>query len=117
MTKRRRFKRRVESQIAGLWKNAIPLRQKSFTYLQLRRPTLISDQEQVAVSVDHDLLLEPAALGTLLLHVGTGQVAVDERRLAGRQRADDTEADVGHAAAQRPLLAVDERVWKGKKKE
>ena len=65
--------------------------------------------------VDDDLLLEAAALGALLLHVGAGQVAVHERRLAGGQRPHDAQPDVGHAAGQRPLLAVDERICKDKK--
>ena len=66
------------------------------------------------MAVDDDLLLEAAALGALLLHVGAGQVAVHERRLARGQRPHDAQADVGHAAGQRPLLAVDERIWKEK---
>ena len=67
------------------------------------------------MSVDDDLLLEAAALGALLLHVGAGQVAVHERGLAGGQRPHDAQPDVGHAAGQRPLLAVDERICKDKK--
>ena len=85
-------------------------------HLELGRPSLVADEEEVAVSVDDDLLLEAAALGTLLLHVGAGEVAVHERRLPGGQRPHDAEADVGHAAGQRPLLAVDERIWKKKRK-
>ena len=85
-------------------------------HLELGRPSLVADEEEVAVSVDDDLLLEAAALGTLLLHVGAGEVAVHERRLAGGQRPHDAEADVGHAAGQRPLLAVDERIWKKEEK-
>ena len=85
------------------------------THLELGRASLVADEEEVAVSVDDDLLLEAAALGALLLHVGAGQVAVHERRLAGGQRPHDAQPDVGHAAGQRPLLAVDERICKDKK--
>ena len=83
-------------------------------HLELRRPSLVPDEEEVTVPVDDDLLLEAAALRTLLLHVGPREVAVHERGLARGQGADDAEADVGDAARQRPLLAVDERVWKRK---
>jgi hypothetical protein len=62
------------------------------------------------VSVDNDLLLEPSALGTLLLHVRTREVPVHESRLARGQGADDAQANVGDTATQGPLLAVDERV-------
>ena len=62
------------------------------------------------MSVDDDLLLEPAAFRALLLHVGPRQVAVNEGGLAGREGADDAEANVGHSARKRPFLTVDKRV-------
>lgn len=64
----------------------------------------------MTLAVQEDLLLETAALGTLLLHVGAGEVAVDEGGLAGAEGADDAEPQVGHTARHRPLLRVDERV-------
>lgn len=79
--------------------------------LHLRRAALVSDEQQVRGAVHEDLLLEAAALGRLLLHVGAGEVAVHQGRLARRQRAHDAEPQVGHAARQRPFLAVDERVF------
>lgn len=66
------------------------------------------------MGVEDDLLLEAAALGALLLHVGAREVAVDEGRLAGAERAHDAEAEVGHGAGQRPFLRVHERVWNGR---
>ncbi len=79
-------------------------------HLKFGRSALVADEEQVGLAVDGDLLLEAAALGRLFLHVRAGQVAVDQRRLAGRRRADDAQTQVGHRPRQRPFLAVDERV-------
>lgn len=79
--------------------------------LHLWRATLVPDEQQVRRAVHQDLLLEAAALGRLLLHVGAGEVAVHQGGLARRQRADNAEPQVGHAARQRPFLAVDERVF------
>lgn len=79
--------------------------------LHLRGAALVPDEQQVRGAVHEDLLLEAAALGRLLLHVGAGEVAVHQGRLPRRQRAHDAEPQVGHAARQRPFLAVDERVF------
>ena len=89
-------------------------KREMYKYLQFRRPTLIPDEQQVAVSVDYNLLFEPPALRTLLLHVGPREVSVDQRRLPRGQGSHDAESDVGNAPTQRPLLAVDERICKGK---
>ena len=69
-----------------------------FIYLKFWRSAFVSDEKEVALAVDDDLLLEPAALGTLLLHVGAGEVAVDQGRLAGGQGADDAEPNVRNSA-------------------
>lgn len=37
---------------------------------------------------------------------------MNEGGLAGREGADDAEANVGHSARKRPFLTVDKRVWK-----
>lgn len=62
------------------------------------RSAFVSDEKEVALAVDDNLLFEPAALGALLLHVGTGEVAVDQGGLAGRQGANDSEPDVRYSA-------------------
>ena len=78
--------------------------------LHLGRAALISNEKQIGLSVDLHLFLEATALGRLLLDVGTGEEAMHQRGLAAARRAQHAQLQVGHAAAQRPLLAVDERV-------
>ena len=64
----------------------------------------------MTVAVHEDLLLEPASFRRLLLHIGARQVPVDEGALPRAERADDAQAEVGHAPRHRPFLAVDEGV-------
>ena len=79
-------------------------------HLEFRRPSLVPDEQEVALAVHHHLLLEPAALGRLLHHVAAGEVAVHQRRLARGEAAHNPQSDVRHRAGQRPLLGVHERV-------
>lgn len=85
-------------------------------YLELRWATFVPDEQKVTLTVDHDLFLEPATLGALLLHVGASEVPVDQGRLARGQWAHDAQPDVGNAPWQRPFLTVDKRIWNGTEK-
>ena len=82
----------------------------STPHLEFRRPSLVPDEQEVALTVHHDLLLEPPALGALLLHVAAGEVAVHQGGLAGAEAAHDAEPDLRDISGQSPLLGVDKRV-------
>ena len=84
-------------------------------YLKLGRAAFVTDEKQVRLAVDSDLLLEPASFRRLFLHVRAGEVAVDERRFAGSERADDAQSQVRHRSRQRPFLTVYKRICKKKK--
>ena len=84
----------------------------SLIYLHFGGSTLIPDEQEMAGVVDADLFLEPPALRTLLLHVGAGEVAVDQRGLSRAQGSHDAQPEIGHAPRQGPFLTVHERVWK-----
>lgn len=79
-------------------------------YLKFGRTAFVTDEEQVGLAVDGDLLLEAAAFRRLFLHVRAGQVAVDECGFAGCQRADDAQPQVRNGPRQRPFLAIDKRI-------
>ena len=82
----------------------------SSLHLEFRRPPFVPDEQEVALTVHHDLLLEPPALGALLLHVAAGEVAVHQGGLAGAEAAHDAEPDLRDIPGQGPLLGVDKRV-------
>lgn len=82
------------------------------THLHFGGSTLVPYEQQVALAVDEDFLLEAAALGRLLLHVGAGKVSVHQGRLSRVQRADDSQPQIGNGARDRPFLAVHKRIWK-----
>lgn len=88
--------------------------QQSDAHLKFRRSTLVPDEQQVAGAVEDDLLLEPAALGALLLHVGTRQVPMNQGRLPGAHRPDDAQPQVRHVSRQGPFLRVHETICKFK---
>ena len=79
-------------------------------HLEFRRPSFVPNEQEVALTIHHDLLLEPASLGALLLHVAAGEVAVHQGGLPGAEAAHDAESDLRDIPGQRPLLGVDKRV-------
>ena len=79
-------------------------------HLEFRRPSFVPDEQEVALTIHHHLLLESAPLGALLLHVAAGQVAVHQGGLPGAEAAHDAEPDLRHVTGQSPLLGIDERV-------
>lgn len=89
---------------------------KNGTYLKFGRSAFIADEEKVRLSVDGNLFFESAAFGRFLLHVGAGEVAMDQGRFAGRQRPDDAQTQIGHRSGQRPFLTIHERIWQKIKK-
>lgn len=48
------------------------------TYLHFGSSTLVANEQQVALAIDEDLLLEPTTFGRLLLHVGSGEIAMHQ---------------------------------------
>ena len=66
------------------------------------------------MAVHEDLLFEPPSFGGLLLHVRSREVPVDQCGFTGAHGAQDTHPQIGHRASNRPLLAVHERICKGK---
>lgn len=62
------------------------------SYLHLGRTALVTYEQQIALAIDKDFLLEASPLRRLLLHVGTGEITMYQRRLARIERADNAQS-------------------------
>ena len=87
------------------------------TYLKFGGTAFIADEEKIRLAVDRNLLFESAAFWRLFLHVGAGEVTVDQRRFPRRQRPDNAQTQVRHRSRKRPFLTIHERICFFKKEE
>ena len=87
------------------------------TYLKFGGTAFIADEEKIRLAVDRDLLFESAAFWRLFLHVGAGEVTVDQRRFTRRQRPDNAQTQVRHRSRKRPFLTIHERICFLKRKK
>lgn len=62
------------------------------SYLHLGRAALVTYEQQIALAIDKDFFLEASPLRRLLLHVGTGEITMYQRRLARIERADNAQS-------------------------
>jgi hypothetical protein len=77
--------------------------------LHLGLTTLVSDKQQIRLTIDDALLFEAASFGRLLRHISAGEKSVDQRCFAAIRRAKYAQLQIGHATTQCPLLRVDKR--------